>query len=146
MKLSKPLPAGIKNYHYLQQIWKQQQMHSFGDFLRWYNNKNVMRTLESTQKLIALYNDKNIDMLRLGCASPKLADICLHKSIEAKFHPFTDGDKDLSEKIREDVVGGISIVFTRKLVVDSTFILESKNICKSLVGINASQLYPYSMC
>ena len=50
------------------------------------------------------------------------------------------------EKIREDVVGGVSIVFTRKAVVDDFFYKNSAKICKSIVGIDASQLYPYSMC
>ena len=85
-------------------------------------------------------------MLNLGCTLPNLANIFLHKSTDAKFYPFTEGDKDLLEKIREDVVGGPSIVFTRKAVVDETFIRKSTNLCKSIVGIDASQLYPYSMC
>ena len=67
-------------------------------------------------------------------------------STYAKFYPFTEGDKDLLEKLREDVVGGSSIVFTRKAVVDETFTRKSANICKSNVGIDASPLYPYSMC
>ena len=50
------------------------------------------------------------------------------------------------EKIREDVVGGPSIVFTRKAVVNETFFRKSTNLCKSILGIDASQLYPYSMC
>ena len=58
------------------------------------------------------------------------------------FYPFTEGEKDLLEKVREDVVGGPSSVFTRKAVVDETFIRKSANICKSTVGIDASQLYP----
>ena len=33
-KLSKPPATGIENYQYLQQIWKQEQMSSFKDFLR----------------------------------------------------------------------------------------------------------------
>ena len=49
------------------------------------------------------------------------------------------------KKFREDVVGGPSIVFARKTVVDEPFIRKSTNICKSIVGIDASQLYPYSM-
>ena len=121
-------------------------MSSFKDFLRWYNNKDVVPTLEAMQKMIAFYHDKDIDMLKLGCTLPKLANICLHKSTDAKFYPFTEGDKDLLEKIREDVVGGPSIVFTRKAIVDETFIRKSTNICKSIVGIDASQLYPYWMC
>ena len=54
--------------------------------------------------------------------------------------------KEIKQKFREDVVGGPSIVFTRKAVVDKTFIRKSTNICKSIVEIDASQLYPYSMC
>ena len=49
-------------------------------------------------------------------------------------------------EIREDMVGGPSIVFTRKAVVDETFIRKSTNLCKSIVGIDASQPSPYSMC
>ena len=96
--------------------------------------------------MIAFYHDKDIDMLKLGCTLPNLANICLHKSTDAKFYPSTERDKDLLEKIREDVIGGPSIIFTRKAVVDETFIRKSKNLCKSIVGIDASRLYPYSMC
>ena len=140
LKLSKPPPTGIENYHYLQQIWKQEQMNSFKDFLRWYNNKDVVPTLEAMQKMIAFQHDRDIDMLNLGCTLPNLGNLCLHISFDAKFYPFTEGDKDLLEKIREEVVGGPSIVFTRKAVVDETFIRKSTNICKSIVGIDASQL------
>ena len=105
-----------------------------------------MPTSEAMQKMIAFYHDKDIDMLKLGCTLPNLANICLHKSTNAKFYPFTEADKDLLEKFQDDVVGGPSIVFTRKAVVDETFIRKSTNICKSIVGIDASQLYPYSMC
>ena len=81
-------------------------------------------------------------MLKLGFTLPNLANIFLHKSIDSKFYPFTESEKDLPEKIREDMVGGPSFVFTRKAVVDETFIRKSSNLCKSIVGIDASQLYP----
>ena len=41
---------------------------------------------------------------------------------------------------------GPSIVFTRKAVVDQTYIRNSENMCKHIAGIVASQLYPFSMC
>ena len=44
------------------------------------------------------------------------------------------------------MTGGPSIVFTRKAVVDQTFIRNSENLCKSVVVVDASQLYPFSMC
>ena len=59
------------------------------------------------------YHDKDIVMLKLGCTLPNLANICLHKSTDVEFYPFTKGDKNLLKKFREDVVSGPSIVFTR---------------------------------
>ena len=58
LKLSKPPPTGVKNYQYLQQILKQEQLSSFKDFLRWYNKKAVVPTLEAMQKMIAFYHEK----------------------------------------------------------------------------------------
>ena len=72
--------------------------------------------------MIAFHRDKDIDMLKLGCTLPNLANFCLHKSTDAKFYPFTEGEKDLLEKIEEDVVGGPSIIFTQKAVVDEIFL------------------------
>ena len=138
--------TGDENYAYLRSIWVSEGMKSFKDFLMWYNNKDVVPTLEAMQKMIEFYHQKEIDMLKLGCTLPNLVNICLHKSTDSKFYPSTDSDKDLLEKIREDMVGGPSTVFTRKAVVDETFIRKSTTLCKSIVGIDASQLYPYSMC
>ena len=104
-------------------------MSSFKVFLRWYNKKHVVPTLEAMQRMIAFYHDKDIDMLKLGCTLPNLANICLHKSTDGKFYTFSERDKDLLEKLREHVVAG-------------NFIRKSTNLCKSIVGIDASQLYP----
>ena len=145
-KLSKTTPTVIENYQYLQKLWKQEQMSSIKDFFRWYNNKVVVPTLEAMQKKIDFYHDKDIDMLKLGCTLSNLANVCLHKSTVAKFYPFTEGDEDLLKKIEGDFVGGLSSVFTRKIVLNETFNRKSTNVCKSFVGIDANQLYPYSMC
>ena len=96
--------------------------------------------------MIEFYHNKGIDMLKLGCTLPNLANVCLHKSTDSKFYPFRKSDKDLLEKIPEDMVGGPSIVSIRKAVVDEFFIRKSSNLCQSIVGIDASQLYPNSMC
>ena len=72
--------------------------------------------------MIEFYHNSGIDMLKLGCTLPNFANICLHKSTDSKFYPFTESHKDLLEKIREDMVGGPCIVFTPKAVVDETFI------------------------
>ena len=121
-------------------------MQHFSDFLKWYNKKDVVPTLGETQEMIEFYHNKEIDMLKLGCTPPNLANICLHNSSDSKFYLFTESDKNLLEKVQEGMVGGPSFVFTRKAVVDETFIRRSSNLCKPIVDIDASQLYPYSMC
>ena len=121
-------------------------MQKFSDFLKWYNNKDVVPRLEAMQKMYEFYHIKGIDMLKLGYTLTNLANICLHEATDSKFYSFTELDKNLFEKIREDMVLTLSIVFTCKAVVDETFIRKSPNLCKSIVVIDASQLYPYSLC
>ena len=53
MKLSKPPPSGEENYQYLLDTWNHENMCTYKDFLRWYNNKDVVPTLEAMQKLLA---------------------------------------------------------------------------------------------
>ena len=52
------------------------------------------------QKKIEFYHQKEIDMVKLGCTIPNLANICLHKSRDSKFYSVTENYKDLLEKIR----------------------------------------------
>ena len=98
------------------------------------------------QKNIEFYHNKGIDMLKLGCTLPNLANICLQNSTDSNIYPFPESDKDLFEKIREIMVGGPSIVFTGKAVLDEILIRKSSNLCKSIGDIDASRVYPYSMC
>ena len=98
------------------------------------------------QKMMEFYHNKGIDMLKLGRTLPDLANICLHRSSIHKLFPFVEADKDLHDKILENMTAGSSNVFTRKTVVEQTFIRNSENLCNSIVRIDASQLYPFSMC
>ena len=121
LKLLKSPPTGIENYQYLQQICKQEQMGSFEDFSQCYNKKDVVPTLETKQKLVVADHDRDIDMLNLLCTLPNLTKICLDKPTDAKFYHFTEADKQLFQTLREDVVGGPSVVSTRKTVIDDLF-------------------------
>ena len=140
MKLSKPPSSGEENYQYLLDIWNRESMCTIKDFLRWYNNKDLVPTLEAMRKMLAFHHKEGNDIMMLGCTLPNLANNCLHKSTSAKLYPSTETDIDLLQNIREDLVGGPSIVFTRKAVVDETFIRNSRKNCISFVGIDASQI------
>ena len=113
LRFKKIFPTLDENYAFLRNIWVSEAMKSFKDFLMWYNNKDVVSTLEAMQKLIEFYHQKEIDKLCLGCTSRNLADICLHKLTDSNFYPSTESDKDLLEKIREGNVGGLSFFYTQ---------------------------------
>ena len=146
LRMDRIPPTGADNYWYLQSVWENNNMHFFSDFIKWYNSKGVVTTQKAMQKMIEFYLNKRNYMLKLGSTLPKLAINCLHKSTDSNFYPFTESNKDLLEKIWEDMVGSPSFAFTHKVVVDETFVRKSSKLCKSIVGIDASQLYPYSIC
>ena len=62
-------------------------MSPFEDFLRQFNNKDVVLLLKAMQKLIVFYQDINIDMLKLGPTLPNPAKVCLHRSTDTEFLP-----------------------------------------------------------
>ena len=68
------------------------------------------------------------------------------KEPKKKFSPICQSGRDFCEKIKEVMTVRTSNVFTRKAVVDETFIKDSPNFCKWIVRIDASQLYPFSIC
>ena len=66
--------------------------------LQCYNNKDVVTTLEAMQTTSDFYHHKMTDMLKLACAQPNLANICLHKSTDHKLYPLFSSHSDLLEK------------------------------------------------
>ena len=139
-------PTVAENFLFSQSVWENTNMQYFSVFLKCYNNKDVVPTVEAMQKMIKFYQGRGNDVLKLGCTITNLANICFHKSTDANFYPFTETEKVLLEKIREDMAGRPSIVFTRKAVVHETFIRKLSNMCKSIVGIDASHLQLYPIC
>ena len=89
------------------------------------------------QKLVEFYHNKGFDMLKLGISLPYLAKKCLHSPRKAKIYPLKEGDKDLPSKVRENLVGGRSKVFTGKAAVEELGIRNSKFFGKSFAGIAA---------
>ena len=98
------------------------------------------------QKMVEFYPNKGLDMLKLGYILPNLANLFLHSSTSAKIYPFTESDNDSFLIFQEDMVGGPSIVFTQKTVIDNIHIRKSTSVCKSIAGRLASQLYTYPIC
>ena len=117
-------------------------MGSFKDFMRWYNNKDVVPTLEAIQKMIAFYHDKNIDVLKLGCNLPNLANICLHKSTDKNSIHSRKGIKAFRKKFEKMLlVVHLSFSHGRQLLMKLLF--ESlQTFANLLLGLMPANYIP----
>ena len=103
-------------------------MQPFADFLKLYNNKAVVPTSEAMQKMIDFYHNKVID----GDQQTQ------------NFIPLPK-QTDFLEKIREHMVEGQSIVFTRPAELNETFTRKSENLCESYWYWYKANLSPLSV-
>ena len=76
-------------------------------------------------------------MLKFEFNSPNRPKIVYIKP-HANFFLFTESEKDLMEKIREDKVGRLSSVLTRTAIVDKTFFAKNENMLKTIFGIDVT--------
>ena len=97
------------------------------------------------KKRCSFISRTRIDMLKLGFTLPILANRILHSSTSHKFFPFNQQNKSFDDYIREWLTGGPSIIFTRYAKVGNSRIKNGSNMCKTIVGIEAGQFYPFSM-
>ena len=92
MKLSKPPSSGekITNLCFIYGITRI-CAHS-KTFYAGATTKTLFQHSKQGKKSLRFFQKKEIDMLKLGCTLPNLANIPLHKSTSAKFYPFTETD------------------------------------------------------
>ena len=59
-----------QNYNMLQDIWTDEEMYTFADFLAWYNNLDVRPFVEAVTKMLAYYKSKGIDLFKDAISVP----------------------------------------------------------------------------
>ena len=102
-----------------------------------------MPTLDAMRKMFAFYHDKDIDMLKLVCTLPNLANICLHKSTDAKFYPFPEGDKDLLEKKFEKMLLVVHLSFSHgKQLLMKLLFENQQTYANLLLGLTLANYTP----
>ena len=115
------------------------------DFLIWYNNKDVSPFLEALENMFNFYQTSmNVDMFKSAISVPGLTLKIMFESIqdpEAIFYLCGQRDKDLYQLIKEQIVGGPSIIFHRYHEVNKTKIRELQygeqaKTCKNIVGLD----------
>ena len=134
------------------QVWKDNGMKTLHDSLVYYNNLDVLPCLEATEKQHAIYRERGIDMFKDGVSVPGLATNWLFKESDTNSFSvplITEQNADLHSTIRNNLVGGPSLVFHRFHEKGTTFIKQDKYqsealTCDRILGYDANALYLYS--
>ena len=159
------------DYEICLNIWKQEKMKTLKDFLVWYNNLDVVPFVEAVEKQKEVYRTMGIDMLKDAISLPGLAVKWMLKLSDSPPHPMSshhqtisshhfkacqpvclikESDKDIYFTIKDNIVGGPSIVFHRLHESKKTLIRERKfgkesKLCELILGVDANALYLWSM-
>ena len=144
----------LKEYDDCHRIFKERGMQTFGDWLEYYNNLDVAPFLEALQKMKEFYTALGIDILKDAVSLPGVSEkYILRKTLQPRwgYKPpeLYSPNKEAYAMLKAAVVGGPSLVFTRKHVAGETRIrshqYEDARVCRRILGYDANSLYPSTM-
>ena len=144
----------LKEYDDCHRIFKERGMQIFGDWLEYYNNLDVAPFLEALQKMKEFYTSLGIDILKDAVSLPGVSEkYILRKTLQPRwgYKPpeLYSPNKEAYAMLKAAVVGGPSLVFTRKHVASETRIrshqYEDAKVCRRILGYDANSLYPSTM-
>ena len=144
----------LKEYDDCHLIFKERGMQTFGDWLEYYNNLDVAPFLEALQKMKEFYTSLGIDILKDAVSLPGVSEkYILRKTLQPRwgYKPpeLYSPNKEAYAMLKAAVVGGPSLVFTRKHVAGETRIrshqYEDARVCRRILGYDANSLYPSTM-
>lgn len=104
-----------KEYAYCEQVWEENEMQTFKDFLIWYNNLDVVPFLEAVEKMSAFWQERKINMFKDSISVLGITMKYLFSFLEDQmyFSLFDQANKDLYHLIKDNNTGGPSIIFHR---------------------------------
>ena len=143
-----PIPmTGHEKYIQLHEIWRENNMTTFRDWVIYYNNLDVEPFVEALEKMRRFYMNKQIDVFKQTISVPGIARILLFRSAReanASFSIFDNKNKDLYHTIKKNIVGGPSIIFHRHQKAGKSKIRNEKT-CQKIVGYDCNALYLWAL-
>ncbi|XP_078356057.1 uncharacterized protein LOC144640871 [Oculina patagonica] len=148
-KLKNSFVLKLSEWKACKKLFREKGMRTFADWLRYYNNLDVTPGLEALEKMKAFYTEKRIDIFKDAVSIPGVSlHYLLRGSVERGAELYSPG-RAAYEMLKEAVVGGPSIVFTRHHEVGVTKIRDHQysdpHLCKNIVGYDANALYLSTM-
>ena len=115
---------------------------TFGDYTRYYNDRDVLGLVEAIQKMFRIENENKLDIFKDSISLPGLTQRYLFKNLDLNdyFVGFGREHKHLYKTLRENIVGGPSIIFHRYQERGVTKI-KGEHLCEKVIGYDANSLY-----
>ena len=140
-----------KEYEECKRVFQERGMQTFGDWSEYYNNLDVTPFLETLEKMKAFYTKFGTDIFKDAVSLPGASmQYTLRGTLRRRNAPelYAPGS-EAYEMLKAAVVGGSSLVFTRKHVAGETRIRSHKydlaRVVKRILGFYANSLYPSTM-
>ena len=134
-----------QNYLEMQQVWNDNNMCTMFDFLKWYNDLDVVPMKHACIEMAYQYQLKGIDMFKQTISTPGISLLLgiMHSERQGYRLPIiNETNKDFHFMLRANIVGGPSIVFEREAIAGITKIRGTENIVQTVIGDDANSLYP----
>ena len=136
-----------KDYDECLKVWDEMPVEGeepvFGDYVRYYNNNDVIGMVEAIEKMLPLYTNRKLDIFKNAISLPGISQRYLLNVLPKSIY-FTRFSKEHSHIYQDlkqfGVVGGPSIIFHRKQIAGQTRI-KGKDLCKKIIGYDANSLY-----
>ena len=148
-KLKNEFTLKLTEWKACKETFWEKGMKTFKDWVRYYNNLDVAPGLEALEKMKNFYAEKGIDIMKDAVSIPGVSlHYLLKGAIERKAELYAPS-KEAYEMLKEAVVGGPSLVFTRYHEVGKTRIRSHQyadaRVCENILGYDANALYLSTM-
>ena len=148
-KLKDEFTLKLLEWKACQKLFREKGMKTFKDWVRYYNNLDVAPGLEALQKMKNFYTEKGIDIMKDAVSIPGVSlHYLLRGAIERNAELYSPSEETY-QMLKEAVVGGPSLVFTRYHEVGKTRIrshqIAEPKLCQNILGYDANALYLSTM-
>ena len=147
----------LREWHECKRTFDERGMHTFSDWLRYYNNLDVAPFVEALVKMRDFYTARGVDIFKDAVSLP---GVSLQYLLRGTLSSGSGGvnapilhapSREAYDMLKASVIGGPSIVFTRYHEAGVTKIRshqyddDDARLCKRILGYDANALYLSTM-
>ena len=145
-------PLTVHEWRDCKRVFDEQEMGTFSDWLRYYNNLDVGPFVKALVKMRDFYTARGVDIFKDAVSLPGVSlQYLLRGTLSGINAPVLSApSKEAYDMLKASVVGGPSLVFTRYHETGVTKIrshqYDDARPCKRIVRYDANALYLSCMC